>query len=171
MENEVIEFLQQSNAIEKVFEPECLDLAIKAWEYLMSQDVMSIETVLNTHRIFMDSREAWDDQTASAVGKEFVGKFRNGTVYIGNKAALPHQFIDEKIEFWVHSMNCEQPEQADLETLSKHLHVLYEYIHPFWDGNGRSGRMFMNWWRIKHGLPLLIIHTGVEQYEYYEWFN
>ena len=52
------------------------------------------------------------------------------------------------------------------------LHVKYEKIHPFADGNGRTGRMFMNWTRLKrNNEPLLIIHEGEEQREYYGWFK
>ncbi len=57
------------------------------------------------------------------------------------------------------------------EEWSQQLHVSYEKIHPFVDGNGRTGRMFMNWWRLTNGLPLLIIHEGDEQYNYYQWFQ
>jgi len=55
------------------------------------------------------------------------------------------------------------------EVLSKKLHVHYEAIHPFIDGNGRTGRMFMNYWRVKVGLPILVIKE-LERHEYYEWF-
>lgn len=55
--------------------------------------------------------------------------------------------------------------------MMKNHHVEYEIIHPFVDGNGRTGRMFMNWERLKGGLPILVIHEGEEQQEYYKWFN
>jgi Fic family protein len=57
------------------------------------------------------------------------------------------------------------------DQVSKVLHVQYEKIHPFVDGNGRTGRIFMNWWRINNGLPILVIHEGKEQWEYYKWFD
>ena len=59
----------------------------------------------------------------------------------------------------------------NFEYISKTLHVKYEKIHPFVDGNGRTGRIFMNWWRIKNNLPILVIHEGKEQMDYYKWFK
>jgi hypothetical protein len=53
----------------------------------------------------------------------------------------------------------------------KKAHVAFETIHPFVDGNGRIGRILMNWQRLQEGLPILIIHEGPEQMEYYKWFK
>lgn len=43
-----------------------------------------------------------------------------------------------------------------------HRHCLYEQLHPFTDGNGRSGRTLwlweMGWWKKYHGLPLNFLH-------------
>lgn len=36
-------------------------------------------------------------------------------------------------------------------------HITFEKIHPFSDGNGRTGRMVMNYSLLKNGLPPLII--------------
>ena len=57
------------------------------------------------------------------------------------------------------------------EELIKQWHIRFEKIHPFEDGNGRVGRIIMNYQRLKQGLPLLVIHVGEEQQEYYEWFR
>jgi len=54
---------------------------------------------------------------------------------------------------------------------TKQCHVLFEKIHPFIDGNGRTGRMVYNWHRLKLGLPIHIIHEGKEQFKYYKWFK
>jgi Fic family protein len=43
-----------------------------------------------------------------------------------------------------------------IELVAK-LHCLFEAIHPFSDGNGRSGRIFLNCMLISSGLPPVII--------------
>lgn len=50
--------------------------------------------------------------------------------------------------------------KAILET-----HIQFEKIHPFSDGNGRTGRMMMNYSLLAHNLPPLIIKK-VEKNEY-----
>ena len=37
------------------------------------------------------------------------------------------------------------------------FHGFYEYLHPFRDGNGRTGRLMSNWILLQVGHPLLII--------------
>ena len=37
------------------------------------------------------------------------------------------------------------------------FHGYFEYLHPFRDGNGRTGRLMSNWILLHAGLPLLII--------------
>ena len=54
---------------------------------------------------------------------------------------------------------------------TKMIHVIFEKIHPFRDGNGRVGRILYNIHRLLVGLPIHIIHEGVEQMEYYKWFE
>ena len=47
-----------------------------------------------------------------------------------------------------------------------YFHVKFENIHPFSDGNGRTGRILMNYLLILHNHPLIIIHEE-DRKEYY----
>lgn len=156
------EFLKESNAIEGVFDADSLEQAANAWYYLLAQKKIDLSVIKQTHKILMR------DQPLPTYEK---GNLRKVTVYIGGRQAMPSHELKEALLMWSFRMNKVWPGRVDLETVSKELHVEYEKIHPFTDGNGRTGRMFMNWFRLKHGLPLLIIHTGEEQYDYYGWFR
>ena len=48
--------------------------------------------------------------------------------------------------------------------------IWFEKNHPFEDGNGRTGRILLNWQRLQYGLPLLIIESYKKE-EYYKWFD
>ena len=41
--------------------------------------------------------------------------------------------------------------------LAARFHGFYEYLHPFRDGNGRTGRLVSNYILLRMGHPLLII--------------
>lgn len=43
-------------------------------------------------------------------------------------------------------------------TAAAYFHAKLENIHPFADGNGRTGRLAMNYFLISHGRPPIIVH-------------
>ncbi|EOW1885535.1 Fic family protein [Enterococcus hirae] len=57
-------------------------------------------------------------------------------------------------------------EEEQLEAIMD-THIQFERIHPFSDGNGRTGRLLINYSLLKEGFPPLIIQTE-EKAEYLE---
>ena len=154
-ETQILEFLSESNKIEGVFDDDSLQQAKYAWDYLAEQKEMTPSVILKTHKILMLNQNLLPNEK---------GYFRKVPVYIGGKEAIDYRKISEAIGNWCNNtMNSRKS--------AKKLHVEYETIHPFVDGNGRTGRMFLNWTRIKKKQPIIIIHEGKEQMEYYDWFK
>lgn len=165
--NEVNDFLANSNAIEGVYDEDSFKQAIYAWEFLMEQDKLTKGVVLKTHKILMLNQSLLPSDK---------GYFRNIMVYIGNKPAINPISIDDRIDHWILNvndvaLNAKNESEIFKEKITKAHHIEYEKIHPFVDGNGRTGRLFMNWERKKVGMPLLVIHEGKEQQDYYKWFK
>lgn len=160
----VTEFLMESNAIEGVYDAASLKEAQEAWDYLIEEDKMTPYVVLKTHEILMRNKKLLPTE---------IGYLRRVPVWIGGHKGMNHEYIAKAVMDWCFEMNQDLKCDDVLCTAewSRQLHVTYEKIHPFVDGNGRTGRMFMNWWRWKNGLPILIIHEGDEQWEYYNWFK
>jgi Fic family protein len=162
---QVYDFLEESNAIEGVHDEVSYIQAKRAWDYLIKQNEMSVHVVLKAHKILMLHQRLMPNEK---------GYFRTQQVWVGGREGMDWKEIAKAVEDWCGVMNVQcTPDIFVLPraALSKGLHVRYEKIHPFIDGNGRTGRMFMNWWRLRNGLPLLVIHTGWEQMEYYKWFK
>ena len=153
--NEVKEFLNESNKIESVYDPQSLKDALSAWNYLIKQDSLTVDRILETHRILMSNLDF-----------KIAGKLRECEVYIGGEATIESFKVPALIEGWVHKHLFDNTEQQ-----IKDAHIRFEKIHPFVDGNGRTGRILMNWQRVKNNLPILIIREGYEQREYYKWFR
>lgn len=157
------EFLDESNRIERVYDIDSLEQAVVAWDYLMTQTVMSPGVILKTHKILMLNQKG--------LMPNEKGYFRKIPVYIGRHEAMNALKIEDAITEFCRISNLPTKGVDDMENMSKQLHIFYENIHPFVDGNGRTGRMFMNWYRLKNNMPLLVIHEGEEQMDYYKWFK
>lgn len=163
-----LDFLRESNNIESEFDDLSLCDSILAWQFIVNCKLLTINDILETHRILMKTRDTIEDGDK--------GRFRDGPIWIGGHEGKPWPAIPALMDHWIVNANDlvinGQNENEDLlEDLIQKHHVDFETFHPFFDGNGRSGRIFMNWQRTKVGLPILIIHTGKEQQEYYKWFN
>lgn len=163
-ENELRQFLAESNAIEGVFDDDSLKQAQLAWKYLISQKELSPNTILITHQILMAHQD---------LSQRLKGNWRNCPVWVGGREGSDFRKIPSLIQSWLEKIAISDnlkltPEEQDI--ILQNLHVQYEHIHPFVDGNGRTGRMFWNFLRLKRGLPLKIIYED-ERFEYYRLFN
>ncbi len=156
METDTSTFLRESNAIEGVYDELSLRRAARAWNYLIKQDMLTIDVVLETHKILMRGK--------LDVGN--LGHFRQCEVSVGGRFGLPFQSVPSEMLMWTFETARENPKVDPVA-----LHVEYEKIHPFVDGNGRTGRMFLNWTRLKRTKePLLIIYER-NRFDYYKWFK
>lgn len=57
-------------------------------------------------------------------------------------------------------------QNRDALTAAAYFHAKFENIHPFADGNGRVGRLAMNYFLIRHAHPPIIIHEE-DRRDYY----
>lgn len=155
--NNIRFMLEESNNIEGVWDKEAIDEAYKAWIYLIGQPKMTPEVIKIAHGILMQNRD---------LEKKFKGAWRDIPVYIGGKAKTqPPIVIDSLIRDW-----CDDAKPDSSRERVKQMHLRFEDIHPFADGNGRMGRLLMNWQLVKSKAPLWVILNNKKQ-DYYEWFR
>lgn len=156
MDTDEEDFLRQSNAIEGVYDERSFGDAAHAWFYMLAQTRCGLKEIRMVHKILMRNQD---------IVHRYVGQFRDVDVFVGDHTMVQPTQILPAIKYWIKEMNGNNPDWQK-------LHIEYERIHPFIDGNGRTGRIFMNWHRrICLGIPILVIHEGEEQRDYYTWFK
>jgi Fic family protein len=157
-----LEFLAHNNRIEREYSEEALELSVSAWLFLKTQLHFDLYTILNTHKILLSKHNS-----------RIAGKIRTTNVKVSNYIApdysLVYGLLKEHIRLCYNTLLKSTPKTIEKDIID--LHIQFEQIHPFEDGNGRVGRLFMNYLRMKNGLPLLIIHEGKEQQQYYKLFK
>ncbi|ARN79392.1 restriction endonuclease subunit S [Nonlabens spongiae] len=121
--------------------------AIEYIEQLISPNYTLRERdVLNVHELIMDK-----------IDKEFAGRLRNAGVRISGAQFLPPNarkvpdLLEELIDWVANSQDFHPIVQAAI------FHHRFVYIHPFFDGNGRTVRLLFNLLLMKEGYPPGII--------------
>ena len=152
-DKEVKEFLRESNKIEEVYTN--LSDSFNAYKYIIKQKELTIPIILKCHRLILEN-----------LNPRIAGKIRECDVYVGGRKGYPIHAIKESLILLI-------PEINDIDSIEidiKENHIWFESIHPFEDGNGRTGRLIYLWQRAKAGLPMKIIYNTAKQ-SYYKWFK
>ena len=119
-------------------------------------------------------------------GDEEAGKYRSIQNYVGNMTRIvytpcPPSKVPEKMKEYVEGFQVDfeknkrivKEEKIDwyalFHTLAKH-HIEFENIHPFIDGNGRTGRLLVNLELMKAGYPPIDIKF-TDRVAYYNAFD
>ncbi len=85
----------------------------------------------------------------------FNGEFRKEKIKIaGAKFEPPEEYIEEWVRIYIDYLQNLGENFFNRICIS---HAFFEEIHPFTDGNGRTGRILLNYILISNGYPLVII--------------
>ncbi len=105
---------------------------------------LSKNTVLKIHKIITNNTL-----------EEGAGKFRNDKVYIGAHEGIPFEKIDRSVEEVIALLNKPTRYLYDGLLAGILLHYFIAYIHPFFDGNGRTARTLFYFYSIKNRLDFM----------------
>jgi len=150
------EWIRQSNLIEDVDEEEEDIRSLAAWNWVKDRP-LTVSNILRLHKRIM-----WKKLGADA------GCFRTCRVWVGEREGAPWAHVPELVAQWVRVNGLRPHKQEEIEI--NLAHVEFERIHPFVDGNGRTGRIILNWQRRKAGYEPLCIRA-VDRHMYYMWFR
>ena len=106
-----------------------------------------------------------------SIEEEFAGRLRNAGVRISGANFVPpnaqkvSMLLDELVDF----INNNPLQLNDIE-LATVFHHKFAWIHPFFDGNGRTVRLAMNLLLMRKGFPPAIILKN-DRKKYYDALN
>ena len=134
----------------------------EAFDFLLQHKAdIDKKLILNLHKLIVKN-------TLKPELESQIGKYRNIQVYIRGSTIIPSKPKDVPKEmtsllFW-YSRNKSTIHPL---ILAAYLHGVFEMSHPFVDGNGRVGRLLMNFIMHKHNYPMINI-TNAKKLQYYE---
>ena len=145
--------------IREVYEARNLSKVIEYMRIKAKYDELSLDLILFIHEMLL-----------TGINDEFAGRLRKPWEYvrIGSHIAPPPEEVERLLEeALVHSLAIDTIHPV--EQISQ-FHLTFEHIHPFCDGNGRIGRVLLNFQLLSLGLPMVIIRFR-DRPTYYESFR
>jgi Fic family protein len=109
-------------------------------------------------------------QTALGTVDASKGEYRKGNVRAGNSYFVNYDKVPAMVENLCLSINQKLQEPLSITDslyLSFDAHFDLVSIHPFYDGNGRTSRLLMNFLQAYHNLPMGIVFKE-EKAAYFE---
>jgi cell filamentation protein, protein adenylyltransferase len=127
-----------------------------------SGELLSLTELRNIHRLALTP--AWDVEPPPSAGdNERPGSFREHDIrpFPGGMRPPPWPEVPAMVSDWIRDVQAlrQDDEGIEPEALAK-VHVRFEQIHPFLDGNGRTGRLVLNLLLVRLGYPPAIIFKG-----------
>jgi Fic family protein len=120
-------------------------------------DLLNLTEVRHVHRVAM--QPVWDVAPhPAATEREVPGAFREHEIAPFPEGMMPPSWVEvpAAVADWV-SEACRIVESVrPIEALAG-VHARFERIHPFLDGNGRTGRLLLNLVLVRLGYPPAII--------------
>lgn len=95
--------------------------------------------------------------------------YRTVQVFISGSEHIPPapEKIPNLMTYFVYNYN---HDEEDIFTKIARYHIEFEKIHPFEDGNGRTGRLLLNYELLKNDIPPVVI-SKEERVKYFEFLR
>jgi fido (protein-threonine AMPylation protein) len=127
----------------------------EAW---VGDRLLTITEVREVHRLTVGP--LWEVQPpANALPEETPGNWRRHDIekFEQGMSAVPFVEIPQRMSDWIRRAGALRATPEIWEHLAS-LHAEFERIHPFLDGNGRTGRLVMNLALVRLGYPPAVIY-------------
>ena len=143
----------------EIFEAKNLARVVEYIDKKAKDQDLNIDTMLLLHKMLI-----------SNIRDDIAGRFRNENefVRVGSHIAPNPQEIEERIKKMLSEYNAINYENI-IKRIAR-LHLTFEYIHPFVDGNGRIGRVINNYLLIREGFVPINIKF-IDRANYYQAFK
>lgn len=143
----------------EIFEAKNLARVVSYIDKRAKEQELSLDVILSLHKMLI-----------SNIRDDIAGRFRSGNEYVrvGSHIAPGPQEVVGRLEKMLSEYNAASHENI-VKRIAK-LHLVFEYTHPFCDGNGRIGRVINNFLLLREGFVPINIKF-MDRKNYYDAFK
>jgi len=143
----------------EIFEAKNLGRVVSYINKRAKEQELDLDVILSLHKMLI-----------SNIRDDVAGRFRSDSEYVrvGSHIAPGPKEIKDRLQKMLAEYNATSHESI-IKRIAR-LHLTFEYIHPFVDGNGRIGRVINNYLLIREGFVPINIKF-IDRKKYYEAFR
>lgn len=146
-------------SIREMFEAKNLARVVLYIDKKAKENELNLNVVLFLHKMLL-----------SNINDDIAGRFRKDDEFVrvgSHIAPNPKEVINRLEEMLIEYYS--NSSENIIKRIAK-LHLVFEYIHPFCDGNGRIGRVINNYLLIREGFVSINIKF-IDRKDYYQAFK
>ncbi len=128
--------------------------------HILARTPLSSELILQIHEKLM---HGCYDETRRKKG-ERPGQYKIHDYVTGDGIGSAPEDVARELAELCEEINGTASERHT--TVASYLHLRFETIHPFADGNGRVGRTLLNYYLLTHGYPPTVLYEEDKQSYY-----
>lgn len=140
---------------------ECVEMAdhLRAYEYVVTnlQHPLDESFLKEVNRLLTEHTLSYHSKDAVA------GEYTNEDMVAGDTFFGDHEQLIARVPKLLESTERALHTDVHPMIVSSRFHGYYEYLHPFRDGNGRTGRLISNYILLRKGHPQLTIYAEERQ--------
>lgn len=147
--------IHNSNLIENIDSEREDAQSLQAWSFLIMHPQLTHGVICQLQKMITINQ--------SHLAPDQRGYYRDRSqinVTVGRRTCPAYQDVPHMMDDWILGQHRDPKAQ----------HIKFEVIHPFVDGNGRTGRMLMWWMEFKQGKEPTLLDIE-ERQKYYGWFS
>ena len=143
----------------EIFEAKNLGRVVSYINKRAKEQELDLDVILSLHKMLI-----------SNIRDDVAGRFRSDNEYVrvGSHIAPGPKEVKDRLQRMLAEYNASIHESI-IKRIAR-LHLTFEYIHPFVDGNGRIGRVINNYLLIREGFVPINIKF-IDRRKYYEAFQ
>ena len=126
---------------------------------LQKQEKLTVDDIREIHRRVLGHAHPLE-----------AGRYRTTQVYVSDHVPPSPADVEHHMNEFNDWLLSREPEMLHPIEFAALAHYKLVYIHPFTDGNGRTGRLVMNSILMRAGFPPVIIRYQ-DRHDYYEFLN
>lgn len=161
-----IKFIFESNAIEgsRLSQSEVADIVKNKYSKKNTdrKEIIEVKNSLKAFSLIKSPEFKLNQRSIIALHRELVRDlgvkdgYKKENIIVNNKATVSPAKVRSSMAKLLQWFNSQKKKNIHPLIIASEFHARFEYIHPFADGNGRTGRLLFNWMLLKSGYGVIL---------------